>query len=217
MSSYIPQPDAAPPKDLCTVYLLRHGEVANAHRVCLNGHFDVELSETGRRQARQLADAFSRLPVSAVYCSDLQRTIEGARLLAEPHRLTPSACPELRELSFGRWEGLSVKELAEQHPGVLEQRFLHPETFRADGGESFQELHDRVVPKFRDIVEQHLGGLIVILAHGGVNRAILGHLLGFPLSNLFRISQDYAAVNRIQYRPGLPVVDFINGTHSLVA
>lgn len=217
MSSYIPNPQDKQDPSLCTLYLLRHGEVANSHQVCLNGHFDVELSEEGLNQVRRLARAFQPLSVSAIYCSDLRRTRDGARLVGESHGLTPIACPELRELSFGKWEGMTVRDLAKHHPGVLENRFLQPETFRADGGESFQELHDRVVPKFLEIAEAHLGQTIVVMAHGGVNRVILGHLLGFPINHLFRISQDYGAVNRIHYRPGLPLVDFLNGTHSQIA
>ncbi|MFQ5482722.1 MAG: histidine phosphatase family protein, partial [Nitrospinaceae bacterium] len=60
----------------------------------------------------------------------------------------------------------------------------------------------------------HLGETIVIMAHGGVNRVILGNLLGFPMRNLFRISQEYAAVNRIRFHPGFPRVDLINGAAS---
>ncbi len=210
--SYIPDPDAKPDPSLCTLYLLRHGEVANAHRVCLNGHFDIELSEQGLSQSQRLADQFASFPVNAVYSSDLQRTRNGADLIAKPHGLTPTACPELRELSFGKWEGMSVKELNEKHPGMLDHRFQNPDTFQADGGESFQDLHDRILPKFHEIAEAHLGETIVIVAHGGVNRVVLCNLLEFPLKNLFRISQEYAAVNRILYRPGSPLVDIVNGT-----
>ncbi len=210
--SYIPDPNTKPDPSLCTVYLLRHGEVANSHLICLNGHHDVALSEQGTRQSKLLGEKLSRFPISAVYSSDLTRTQEGALAIAAPHGLTHTACPELRELSFGKWEGMTVSELAEQHPGLLEHRFRNPDTFKADGGESFQELHDRVLPKFHDIVNAHLGETIVIVAHGGVNRVVLCHLLEFPLKNLFRISQEYAAVNRILYRPETPLVDFVNGT-----
>ncbi len=210
--SYIPAPDTKPDPSVCTLYLVRHGEVANAHKICLNGHFDIELSGNGLAQSQLIADRLSAHPVNAVYSSDLKRTGDGADLIAKPHELTPTACPELRELSFGKWEGLSVKELNEQQPGMLDHRFQNPHTFQADGGESFQDLTDRVLPRFHQIAEAHLGETIVIVAHGGVNRVILCDLLGFPLKNLFRISQEYAAVNRILYRPGSPLVDFVNGT-----
>lgn len=210
--SYIPDPNAKPDPSLCTLYLMRHGEVANAQKICLNGHFDVDLSDHGRGQSKQFADQLSTFPISAVYSSDLKRTREGADLVAHPHGLTPSYCPELRELSFGKWEGMSVKELNELHPGMLDHRFKNPDTFQADGGESFQDLSDRVLPRFHEIAQKHLGETIAIVAHGGVNRVVLCDLLGFPLKNLFRISQEYAAVNRILYKPGSPLVDIVNGT-----
>lgn len=198
----------------CRVYLLRHGETANAAQVCLNGHYDVALSDQGWNQSRQLAQALKNLPIHSVYCSDLQRAHEGARLIAKPHHLKPLACPELRELSFGNWEGLSLKELREKHPGEMEQRLKDTESFRADGGESFQELRDRVVPKFEEIVARHPEDHIVLMCHGGVNRTILSHILGLPIARLFRISQEYGAVNIIQFYPDHPVVELTNGTHN---
>lgn len=198
----------------CRVYLLRHGETANAAQVCLNGHYDVALSDQGWNQSRQLAQALKNLPIHSVYCSDLQRAHEGARLIAEPHHLKPLACPELRELSFGNWEGLSLKELREKHPGEMEQRLKDTESFRADGGESFQELRDRVIPKFEEIVARHPEDHIVLMCHGGVNRTILSYILGLPIARLFRISQEYGAVNIIQFYPDHPVVELTNGTHN---
>ncbi len=101
----------------CRVYLFRHGETANAHQICMNGHFDVALSDTGLEQSSQLAQALKDQPIRAVYSSDLQRTYQGARLIAGHHGLEPVAFPELRELFFGKWEGKSLAELSEQFPG----------------------------------------------------------------------------------------------------
>ena len=194
------------------VYLFRHGETANAHNICLNGHYDVALSDKGLEQARQLARALQDHPIRAVYSSDLQRTHNGARLIAEPHGLDPIVFPELRELSFGKWEGMSLIELNQKFPGEMDQRIKQTELFRADGGESFQELNDRVIPKFNEIIASHPDETIVLMSHGGVNRAILAHLLGFPITNLFRISQFYAAVNIIQFYEDQVMVELLNGT-----
>ena len=93
------------------VYLLRHGETANAEQVCLNGHFDVDVSPRGTTQFEKLSSAFRATPLKAVYSSDLRRTQAGAALIAQPHELKPIASRELRELSFGSWEGLRVEEI----------------------------------------------------------------------------------------------------------
>lgn len=199
-------------KPACRIYLIRHGETANAGQVCFNGHFDVGLSDRGKEQFRQIAEALKEMPVRSVYCSDLQRTQGCARLIAEPHGLTPKACPELRELSFGLWEGLSVAEVNRKYPGQLKNRLENIETFQVEGGETFHQLSERVIPRFEEIVARHPGEEIVIVAHGGVNRVILGHLLAIPVKNIFRIHQDYAAVNVIQYYEDNPVVELIGGS-----
>lgn len=196
----------------CRVYLFRHGETANADQICMNGHFDVALSENGVEQARQLAEAMKGQPLRAVYSSDLQRTVQGARLIAEHHAFEPVAFPELRELSFGEWEGKSLAELSEKFPGEMNKRLKQTELFRADGGETFQELHERVIPKFLEITASHSNDSIAFVCHGGVNRAILAHLLGFPIANLFRISQHFAAVNIIQFYEDQVMVELLNGT-----
>ncbi len=178
----------------------------------MNGHFDVALSERGREQFREISEALRDQPLSAVYSSDLQRTLNGARLIAEPHGLEPVTFPELRELSFGAWEGKSLAELSEQFPGEMEKRLKQTELFRADGGETFQELHDRAVPKFMELAANHPEETIAFVCHGGVNRAILAHLLGFPIANLFRISQNFAAVNVIQFYDDQVMVELLNGS-----
>lgn len=196
----------------CRVYLFRHGETANARQICMNGHFDVALSDTGLEQSRKLAEALKDQPLRAVYSSDLQRTHDGAQLIAGHHALKPIAFPELRELSFGEWEGKSLAELSEQFPGEMGKRLKQTELFRADGGETFQELHDRVIPKFLEITASHPNDTIAFVCHGGVNRAILAHLLGFPIANLFRIRQHFAAVNIIQFYEDQVIVELLNGT-----
>ena len=196
----------------CRVYLFRHGETANAHQLCMNGHFDVALSENGVEQASQLAEAMKDQPLRAIYSSDLQRTYQGACLIAGHHSMEPVSFPELRELSFGDWEGKSLAELSDKFPGEMDKRLKQTELFRADGGETFQELHDRVIPKFLEIIASHPNDSIAFVCHGGVNRAILAHLLGFPIANLFRISQHFAAVNIIQFYEDQVMVELLNGS-----
>lgn len=201
----------------CRIYLIRHGETANADQICMNGHFDVALSQNGMAQMETVANALSQLPLKAVYSSDLTRTLTGARLIAARHNLEPVAHADMRELSFGKWEGMSLQELTEKHPGEMEKRIKHTELFRADGGETFGELADRVVPRYHAIVEQHPHDVIAIMSHGGVNRAILSHLLGIPIAHLFRFAQEYAAINVIQYYRDQVVVELMNGSAHQVA
>jgi alpha-ribazole phosphatase len=193
----------------CRILLFRHGETANSKEVCFNGHYDVGLSERGQKQFQHWADILKQQSFKAVYSSDLQRTRNSAQLIGQKHGLQPVACPELRELSFGTWEGMSISEVEHNFPGQMKKRMESVATFQADGGETYSQLQARVIPKFEEIVALHLNEQIAMVCHGGVNRVILGHLLGIPIDRIFRINQDYAALNVIQYYDQEPVVEYI--------
>ena len=200
------------------IYLIRHGETANAGEVCFNGHFDVDLSDKGREQSHLLAKALRNLPIDAVYSSNLKRTQIGAEFIADGHNLKHVPYKELRELAFGDWEGLSVNEVNRKYPGKLKERLQNIELFQVEGGESFFQLKDRVIPKFKSILANPPSDNIVILCHGGVIRTILAYILEISIKNLFRINQPYASVNIIQYyEGGDPVVDLMGGNHNNIS
>lgn len=198
-------------KPSCRVYLFRHGETANSKEVCFNGHFDVGLSSKGGDQFKEWAQLLKKEPFKAVYSSDLKRTRESAQLLAKPHNLEPVAYSELRELCFGEWEGLSISEVEEKYPNQLGERMKDIENFKVEGGETFEQLQQRVVPRFEEIIARHPNEQIAMVCHGGVNRVILSHLLEVPIKRIFRVKQEYAALNIIQYYGDEPVVELLGG------
>jgi len=193
----------------CRILLFRHGETANSKEVCFNGHYDVELSERGQKQFQHWADILKQQSFKAVYSSDLQRTRNSAQFIGQKHGLEPVTYSDLRELSFGTWEGMSVSEVERNFPGQMKKRMESVATFQADGGETYSQLQARVIPKFEEIVALHPNEQIAMVCHGGVNRVILGYLLGIPIDRIFRIHQDYAALNVIQYYDQEPVVEYI--------
>lgn len=104
--------------------------------------------------------------------------------------------PALREIHLGAWEGLTASAVRHRHPGQWEARGRDLAHFRPEGGESFADLAARVVPAFEAMTRQPDD--ILIVAHAGVNRVILCHVLGLPLSDLMRLHQDYGAMNLIE-------------------
>jgi len=193
----------------CRILLFRHGETANSKEVCFNGHYDVGLSQRGQKQFQHWADILKQETFQAIYSSDLQRTRNSAQFIGQQHGLEPIAYSELRELSFGTWEGMSVSEVERIYPGQMKERMKSVAIFQADGGETYPQLQARVIPKFEEIVARHPNDQIAMVCHGGVNRVILGHLLGIPIDKIFRVHQDYAALNVIQYYDQEPVVEYI--------
>jgi alpha-ribazole phosphatase len=194
----------------CTIYLLRHGHVENSDRKCFNGHFNADLSPLGLEQSQEAAKTLSDIPIRAVYSSDLKRSHKGAQEIAKLHEINPEPLKELREISVGKWEGLTIDEVNEKYPGEIEERFKDIETSRVEGGETIEEVHNRVIPCFMNLTRKHMNETIAIVAHGGVNRIILCHLLGIPWKNIYRMKQGFTCINLIHFYPDHPIVEFIN-------
>ncbi len=201
------------------VYLIRHGETEGAETKRYKGHIDVPLSDNGIEQVKRLS-AFlegtrSRRPdmtispIHAVYCSDLDRAIKSAEIIAGPHGLKPVINEGIKERNFGVWEGMSFEEINEKWPDAFSAWADNPLRFSPMNGESTLAARDRAMPAFQEIVNNHKEGNIAIVTHGGVIRIILCELLGIPLENIFRIEQDFAALNVIEIWD-YPVVKHIN-------
>lgn len=149
--------------------------------------------------------------LSSVYCSDLSRALVSADIIAAPHGITPVVNTSLRERNFGVWEGMSFDEIRAQYPEAFEAWAKNPLAFSPINGESTLEVRDRVIPAVEKIMAEDKGEFIAVVAHGGVNRVILCHILGIPLENIFRIEQNNACVNVIEFWDKYPVVKLING------
>jgi len=184
------------------IMLMRHGDVRTADdQKRFIGRTDLPLSPVGRRQAQAWQKRLAPLPLAGVACSDLSRCVETARILAADRDLAVQSLPALREIDLGEWENLSFARVKARWPDAFQQRGQDLARFRPPNGESFADLQRRVVPAFERIVDQ-TAGPILIVAHAGVNRTILCHILGLPLENLFRLAQGSAALTLIDRRAG---------------
>lgn len=194
------------------VLLIRHGALAGdaAHRFV--GQIDLPMSAEGEEQIRGLARRLGDVAPSAIYCSDLGRSRRTAELLAGGRTIPLYIRPGLREIGLGAWEGLPRREVAERWPAEYEQRGRDIADFRPPGGESFADLASRVLNVWQDIAAESSLGTIAIAAHAGVNRAILCHVLGMPLSNLFRLAQPHGCLNVIEWDRHGPTVRLLGAT-----
>ncbi len=171
---------------------------------------DLNSKERASSESAGLPE-FPEPVLSAVYSSDLRRAFKSAEIVAGCHGLQAVAVPDLRERSFGVWEGMTFTEIRERYPSEFESWAGNPLKYHPVGGESTHEVRDRVVPAIEGTLQGHSGKNIAVVAHGGVNRIILCHFLGMPLKHIFRIEQDHGAVNIIEFWERYPVVKLING------
>ena len=166
---------------MATLLLVRHGETDWNAEGRLQGHTDRPLNDTGRRQARALADRLAGDGVAAVYASDLSRARETAEIVAERLGLPVGVDPDLRERDWGNWEGLTgaERDLVEQ---VGEAQDAHGE---------------RVLRAIHRIAERHPGERIVVVTHGGSLRRIQLAVVGMALPVV-----DNCAVWAVAYEDG---------------
>ena len=207
---------------ITTVYIIRHGLTINAEQKRYIGHLDIPLSQEGEkqmeRQASHLIHETNEIRLStgagnlldSVYCSDLLRVTQSAEIIGRPFGLKPVIVPDFRECRFGHWEGMTFDEIMQTYSGELDDWAKDPLKFFPVGGESTMDVRSRVMPVFHDIIAKKRGKKIAIVAHGGVNRIILCELLGIPLQNIFRIEQDFSALNVCIFYDEVPVVKLMN-------
>ncbi len=155
------------------------------------------MSPKGREQAEAWNARFAgRLP-GRIGTSPLCRAAEFARIIAPDRAKEVKTYPALSEIDLGEWDGRPMAEVRANDPASWQARGEDFAGFRPPGGESFTDLQQRVIPAFEALTAEADPDLLLV-CHAGVNRAILCHLLGMPLSNLFRIGQDPGCLNIIE-------------------
>jgi alpha-ribazole phosphatase len=201
-----------------TIYLIRHGETEDADTRRYKGTINVPLSKSGIKQLERLAEYLYKnlklktqnSKLTAVYSSGLNRAFKSAEIIAAPFGLKPVIVDDLRERDFGSWEGMSFDEIKEKWPEAFNDWAENPLKFSPIGGESTIEVKERVMRAFNKIVAGHREEVIAIVSHGGITRIILCEMLGMPLENIFRIEQDFSALNIIELWD-YPVIKLLNG------
>lgn len=179
------------------VYLIRHGHIDTGGEKRYIGKTDIPLSSLGKEQAQKLYEYFLTIPIETVFTSPLNRCVTTANIICESKNLKIHKIKALQEINMGVWENLPLSLIKNQSPQAFEQRGKDIEHFVPDEGESFGALSKRVLDAFYKIVTSY-EGIILIVAHAGVNRVILRHFLNISYNNIFSIEQSYANVYTLE-------------------
>src|ERR1700674_3443067 len=161
------------------IFMVRHGATGVTKEDRFAGATDVELSDEGREQVRRLATRWRSQKTAAFYASPLGRTVETARILAEPHGLEIQTRDGLREISHGRWEQMTRKEVEQAFPDEAAAWEKDPYTFAPVGGESGLAVTARALPVPMDFLRDHPGSNVLVVSHKATIRLLLSSLLGF--------------------------------------
>jgi broad specificity phosphatase PhoE len=164
--------------NLRRLVLIRHGETVGQSSIRFHGSSDIELSDEGRAQMREVARGLRTEVFDLIVASPLRRSWESARILSggAPVRLEP----DFREVDFGRWEGLTREEIEASDPVLYRDWQQKSPDFQFPGGEAraaFRARVDRGLGRLRDSGAAN----ILVAAHKGLIRVATEALLGAPL------------------------------------
>ncbi|MEW6723964.1 MAG: histidine phosphatase family protein [Bacillota bacterium] len=159
------------------IYLVRHGETHWNLTGRLQGRADVSLSRRGVAQARRvgqyLHDLLSGEREVALYSSPLRRARQTAQIIARHLDVEYQLSPNLTEMCFGRWEGLSRPEIEQRQPGFLRRWQTEADQVVFPSGETCQQVDARASAALGELVRRHTGSQLVLVTHGQVIRGLL--------------------------------------------
>jgi broad specificity phosphatase PhoE len=158
------------------LYLVRHGQTSWNNEGRVQGHCDLELDETGQRQAGEVALALKGLPVERLLTSDLCRCSQTAAAIARALGLEPEVRPALRERHFGALEGTHYEIVRATIETAARERGGDPFDERPESGESLRDVWDRVAPVVEEL--QAESRPTVVVSHGGAIGLMLARLIG---------------------------------------
>ncbi len=185
------------------IIMVRHGFSRANEQQRFAGHWDIELAELGKKQAEKAGAYFKDHPVDALYSSDLLRAYHTAEPISKVLGLPIHKDPGLREIKAGEWEKLSFDELRTQYPEEFNIWVNDVGRSRCPGGESVQELTERVTDTVRRIAEKHDGQTVCITTHATPIRAMCTVASGTPIAEMAKVPwAANASLNIFEYENG---------------
>jgi len=198
------------------LFLIRHGQTNWNMEGRYQGNCDIELNSTGIKQAELASKYLSRVKFSKIYSSPLKRTMETANIVNRRTEVAIETYEDLKEVNFGKWEGLKFNEINKDYHEEYQQWLIDPYNNRPTGGESFKELTLRTTSVINIIVAENTDeSSVAVVTHGGVILSLLVHWLQIPLPRWKSIIQRQGAINIAVIDKGYPYISTINYTGHL--
>jgi probable phosphoglycerate mutase len=216
----IPIPELRPGHKGVRLLLIRHGETEWNRLSRFQGVKDIPLNENGKKQGQKAAEFLKDIPLDFAVTSPLLRPKETAEIILQYHsQISLDEQEDLAEISHGLWEGKLETEIEAEFPGLLTQWKEKPETVQMPQGENLQQVWDRAVKCWQEIVNKYLDSQKnktgIVVAHDAINKVIICYLLALKPAHFWNIKQGNGGVSVIDYPQGLqghPVLQAINIT-----
>lgn len=199
-----------------TVLLIRHGETEWNTLGKFQGCKDIELSGEGIKQAKLLKDRLNG-NFDYIYSSPLSRAFETASIVASNTDKKVNIADGIKEINFGEWEGLTTLEIAEKYPEKFKVWRTDKVESKICGGDfSILNAANRAKNCVLDIINEHRGKKIAIVAHGGIIKAALIGLFEWDMTMYHKIALGNTSINTLTFDKDLvPALVTLNDTNHL--
>lgn len=199
-----------------TLVLVRHGVTKHTASKAFSGGLGGDnppLTQEGREQVLLTAEWLKPLTpaVDAVVTSPVLRAAETGEILAGTLGARLVEEPGFAEIEFGKWEGLTFAEVAQQYPEEM-KAWMGATEVAPPGGESFDAAQVRVLEGLSRVLEEHAGKTVVVTSHVSPIKLIVAHALGTPIGGVFNMELSPASVTVVAfYGDGRASMRLFNG------
>jgi len=180
------------------IMIVRHGETEWNVGEIFRGRVDIELNETGIKQAGLLAEYLSKIELEAIYSSPLKRAFKTAEIIAGYHKLDVHIAPSLIDFNFGKWQGLAHQEVKEKYKELYAAWTNHPERVKMPDGESLDDVRKRAMDVVNNLITRYQGA-VALVSHRVVNKVLICALLGLDNSHFWNVKQDTCGISTFIY------------------
>ena len=196
------------------IIIARHGQTAWNVTEVFRGRIDIELDETGVRQAELLAEYLSGARIDAVFSSPLKRALKTAETIASYHNLAVEIAPGLIDFNYGKWQGLPHQEVKDEYKELYAEWTKNPHRVRMPAGESLDDVRERAIGVVDEVIAR-CEGTVILVAHRVVNKVLICALLGLDNSHFWDIKQDTCGITTFAYENGRFILTEHNNTSYL--
>lgn len=170
-------------KNVTRFCLVRHGETDWNATCRIQGNTDIDLNDTGRRQAELSGRALMDAGIKALYSSDLRRAWNTAAIIGRHLALEPRPLPQLRERNYGFFEGMTYTDARHKHPEAFARYEQRDRFYDFETGESLETMLARVSGALQQVLAAHPGETVAVVLHGGVLDVVWRFVSGMPLEH----------------------------------
>jgi probable phosphoglycerate mutase len=195
------------------LFLIRHGQTTGNLEGRYQGSMDTDLTPEGIKQAKLARNYLKNVLISGIYSSPMKRTMQTAKIISEGTNLEINILEGLKELNFGKWEGLKFEEINEKYRNDYQKWLSDPYNCPPTDGESFVELIKRSQLEIKKIASSVPDNSnVAVITHGGVILALLVDWLKIPPQCWRSLIQRQGAINVVVMDGEFPYISSINYT-----